>query len=514
MSSNSNLSRANWDKLSSYLSLSMLSLGILVRIVQYLSNRSFWGDEVNLALNIIERSYGELAQVLNHNQAAPLGFLWLEKLAIQIWGNSEYALRLLPFIASIVSLIIFWRLVRNYSSVWAAPIAIALFAGGRYTLYFATELKPYSSDVALALLLFWLLVKSRQQVLSAKELFKLSAVGSVAIWLSYPSIFMLSGLEGWNFLTSPTRYWQKIIINRWIMYLSWVASFGCFYWVAISKTLGNEELNSSWSSRYPDSGLDILWLFDALGRFFYHPLGFLGMSDGVGILAFVVGCVVCYRHQRNLFLALIAPFTATIIAAYLQKYPFRDRLILFLAPFAIMIVAEGIALMLSQINHLRLNNFAKWSGLWSGLLSLIGIVCLCSLTFPAVYRASNFIVNPEQKHELKPVLEYVVGQYQPTDKIYVYDEGNQAFLYYIKLKGYDHLDYTHGTSNFDDKKKKLADKHSQLAEDLQPLIGHQVWFILRADSTAEQEIIEYLDRNGQRKDYFPQTGASAYLYQL
>lgn len=220
------------------------------------------------------------------------------------------------------------------------------------------------------------------------------------------------------------------------MYLSWIASFGCFYWVAISKTLGNEELNSSWSSRYPDSGVDILWLFDALGRFFYHPLGFLGLTDGIGIFASVVGCVVYYRRQKNLFLALIAPFAATIIAAYLHKYPFRDRLILFLAPFGIMIVAEGIALMLSQINHLRLNNLAKWSG----LLSLLGIVCLCSLTFPAVYRVSNFIVNPEQKHELKPVLEYVVGHYQPTDKIYVYDEGNQAFLYYVKLKGYDHLD--------------------------------------------------------------------------
>jgi len=137
--------RDKWAKLSNYLSLCFIFLGILVRTVQYFSNRSLWGDEVDLALNIINRSYGELSQVLDHNQAAPLGFLWLEKLATQIWGNSEYALRLIPFIASILSLGLFYRLVRQSSSSLAAPIAIALFACGRYTLYFATELKPYSS---------------------------------------------------------------------------------------------------------------------------------------------------------------------------------------------------------------------------------------------------------------------------------------------------------------------------------------------------------------------------------
>ena len=102
--SKSDLNRFNWSIYCKYLALCGVFLGVLVRTVQYLSNRSLWGDEVNLALNIIDRSYGELSQVLDNNQAAPLGFLWLEKLATQIWGNSEYALRLFPFLSSIVSL--------------------------------------------------------------------------------------------------------------------------------------------------------------------------------------------------------------------------------------------------------------------------------------------------------------------------------------------------------------------------------------------------------------------------
>ena len=510
LSSKSNLSRANWAKFCNYLSLCFILLGVLVRTVQYLSNRSLWGDEVDLALNIIERSYGELSQVLDHNQAAPLGFLWLEKLATQLWGNSEYALRLLPFIASIVSLGVFYRLACQYSSTLAAPIAIALFACGRYTLYFATELKPYSSDVAISLILFWLLVKAQGQIFKLQEMVGYGCLGSLAIWLSYPSIFMLAGLEGWNLLTANRRYFRQIMINRLGIYLTWLASFGLFYWLTIANTLTNEDLNKSWASRYPDSWGDIVWLFDALGRFFYHPLGFRGITDGIGIFAFIVGCVVCYRRHRKIFLALISPFVATIIAAYLHKYPFRDRLILFLAPLGMLIIAEGIAFMLTKLTKINSANSDKLS--W--LVGLLGIVCLYALTLTTVYRASNFILDPETKHEVKPVLEYVVEQSQPGDKIYVYEPGKRAFDYYLNLKGYGNLDYTYGTTNFSSKGKKSLDKQRELTADLQPLRGHRVWFILRADPPEELEISQYLEQAGHRKDYFPQPGASAYLYKL
>ena len=410
------LNRLSWHKFLNYLSGLFLGLGILVRLIQYLSNRSLWEDEVNLALNIIARSYLELTQTLDYNQAAPLGFLWLEKLATQIFGNSEYALRLLPFTASIVSLGVFYRLTRLYSSSLGGVIAIAHFASGRYTLYFATELKPYSSDVAIALILFWLLSTAHHQMFGVKEIIGLAAVGSLAIWLSYPSVFMLAGLSAWNLFTVSSKHWYKIIINRIGIYLTWVISFGLFYLFTIADTLTNEDLSSSWSARYPDSFGDILWLFDALGRFFYHPMGFSGIADGIGIFAFIVGCVAWYRRNRRIFFALVAPFVVTMVAAYLHQYPLRDRLVLFLAPLGMLIVAEGIALLLTQLRKISLANRYRWN--W--LFGLLGIVCLCGLTIPAISRTSNFIIHPEVKHEVRPVVEYVASKYQPGDKIYVY----------------------------------------------------------------------------------------------
>lgn len=123
------------------------------------------------------------------------------------------------------------------------------------------------------------------------------------------------------------------------------------------------------------------------------------------------------------------------------------------------------------------------------------------------------IVKPELKQEVRPVLEYVAEGNVPGDKVYVYAESNQAFLYYMKLKNYGNLDYTLGTVNFatDDSKQDLQ---RNLGKELQPLKGHRVWFILRANPAEELAIIQYLDRIGQSRDSFHQTGASAYLYNL
>jgi hypothetical protein len=110
-------------------------------------------------------------------------------------------------------------------------------------------------------------------------------------------------------------------------------------------------------------------------------------------------------------------------------------------------------------------------------------------------------------------LAHVVEQNQPGDKVYVYAEGNLAFNYYLNLKKYKNLDYTLGTVNFDSEDPK-EDLQQDLGKELQPLRGQRVWFILRANDEKTAEIIEYLDRIGQKRDSFHQTGASAYLYIL
>jgi len=74
----------------------------------------------------------------------------MEKLAVQLFGNSEYSLRLFPFLSGAIALLAFSYFATGYCSKMTAAIAIAFFACLPYLVYYATEFKKYSRDVAIA----------------------------------------------------------------------------------------------------------------------------------------------------------------------------------------------------------------------------------------------------------------------------------------------------------------------------------------------------------------------------
>ena len=265
------------EKQIKYISLLLVIFGILVRLIQYINNRSLWHDEGAIVLNIVNRSYLELLELLDYNQAAPIGFLWIEKLAVSLLGDNEYALRLFPLICGVIALIVFSRLVHYYTSGIAVPIAIALFACLKYTLAYSTEVKQYSSDLMITLLLYLFLVPIRHEILKRGQIVWLSLLGAIAIWFSHPAVLVLAGLEAVALLTSSSNKQRlSLIVNRLPIYGIWLLNFIAFYILNISKTMSNEELTGSWGRRYPDSVFDIIWLLDALGRFFLQTVRIFG----------------------------------------------------------------------------------------------------------------------------------------------------------------------------------------------------------------------------------------------
>ena len=484
-------------------SIGFVIFGVVVRLVQYLNNRSLWFDEANLALNIVNRSYLQLLSPLDNNQAAPPGFLWIEKLSIQVFGNNEYALRLFPCLAGIVSLVALFLFAERYASKWAAPIAIALFASLPYIVYYGTELKQYSGDITIALLLSLLLVPVRYKLLNTSQVLVFSIVGGIAIWISHPAIFTLGGLELAYLITAPHQRRKAILFNRLPIYLTWLFSFGCLYFLTISNTLNNDNLVESWKARYPQSIFDLLWLLDALGRFFYRPLGFIGIIDGVAILAFVIGCVACFRRNRIIFMTLTAPVVVTLIASYLHKYPFRERLILFLAPFFIILIAEGVAFLIAQTSKRQ-----KWA-------KGFGVAVLVALLTHPLIHSTSLIFKPELKQEFRPVLESVKSNQQPGDQIYVYFKGISHMKYYAPKFGYSPTDYVLGTYELPDEGKISPAEWERYRQEFEPFRGQKrVWIIFRVDDSEQETLLSYLNTIGRQVDIYKQKGAFVCLYDL
>ncbi len=491
-------------KLFSYLPLIILLFGILIRLVQYISNRSLWADEASIALNITHRSYLELLQPLDHNQVAPPGFLWMEKLALQVFGNNEYAFRLFPLIAGIISLVAFYQLGQWAVSPIAFPIAMTLFACLWYPFYYATEAKPYSSDVMVALLLSLLLVTLRGRILRKAVVLLLGIAGTISMWFSYPAIFTLGGVEIANLITAPKGKWKAILINRWIAYYIWIISFGVLYFWVIAGAMQNQALQNSWSPEYPKSIFDIPWLLESFKQFFSNPLGFHGISEEAAIVAFVIGFIAFFRQNRIKLLILTSPVLATLVATYFHKYPFRTRLIFFLTPFFILIISEGIAYLLSQIKHRK-------------YIAIIGIAIGCIVLLPPSVEAGRLIFHPQVKRAMRPVVEYTRTHQRPGDMIYV-DAGSSPdqFKYYAEKYGYSEFDYIFGYNDF-----LISDQFSeQRWKDFQYQSGklksgQRVWFVFSGLNKQEKMLVKpRLDQLGQELDRYDQSGALTYLYQL
>src|SRR5215472_13090234 len=122
---------------SRLLALVLVFVAEALRVWQYAAGTSMWMDELWIASNVLPRSTADLLRrPLDFGQVAPLGFLLLTKWSTLALGSTEYALRLLPFLAALASVVLFWRLACRapsqpvpqacLSSVFRTPLPLCL----------------------------------------------------------------------------------------------------------------------------------------------------------------------------------------------------------------------------------------------------------------------------------------------------------------------------------------------------------------------------------------------------
>ena len=87
--------------------LALMILGVVLRLTRYLLRFPLWEDEAMLSANLIDRGYAGLLQPLHYCQVAPTLFLWGQLASVKLLGFNEYALRLIPFLCGLGSLLLF-----------------------------------------------------------------------------------------------------------------------------------------------------------------------------------------------------------------------------------------------------------------------------------------------------------------------------------------------------------------------------------------------------------------------
>jgi hypothetical protein len=489
----------------------IICLGIVLRLAQYLFNRSLWLDESLLALNIINRSFSELLQPLDYNQGAPIGFLIVEKLLVQVFGDSEYVLRLFPFLCGIVSLFLFFKVTTDYIGIKAVPVALGLFAISDRLIYYSSEVKQYSSDLVIALLIYVMMVYIQSKRLTVSRIALFGVVGAIAIWFSHPVVFVLAGVgAGLTLFCVGRKEWRKT--GRFsVAYSLWALSFGASYFVSLRNLSNNESLLNFWADAFmpfpPSSFSDFGWFVST----FLNIIAELGLSlsklkevslselkdlsfVSIAALTFLVGCVSMSFEKKEGSFVLISPALFALLVSGFHKYPFHARFLLFTVPSLLILIAEGAEQIRDKTVH------------------VLGTALIGLLVAHPLLSAGYHLIKPRTFEEIKPVLGHIREHWQDGDVLYLYHASQYAFKYYSGSYGFRDDDYIVGISS--------KSNWQNYVSDLDKLRGNRrVWILFshvfyRKGSGEEKFFLQHLDSIGIRLDSFKSAGAAVYLYDL
>ena len=494
--------------LSDRFPLYIISIGVLIRLSQYLCNKSLWLDEAALSLNIINRSFSGLLGGLDYNQIAPIGFLFVQKAMTLLFGTSEYALRLFPLVSGVLSLILFYHVAKSILKREAVPIALAFFALSWSLVYFSVEVKQYSSDVMLTLLFFLVFLCAQKRGFDVGGSILLAALGCAAVWISHPVVFVMAGVGATClFIAASKREWRRALVLISICSL-WALSFALHYFLFVSREggSGKEWIYNYWSGHFAPfpvaSMADVEWYVEHLVMLFRSEF-LLGMSPvaGVWLAVFLGGVVSLFIRERRVLFYLIIPFLVTLAASALDLYPFYDRLIVFLLPLVILIVSEGL-----------FEALARSRGRSPILSVLAALVIGISVIVPTVH-SENSVFKPITREEIKPVLAYISAHREPGDVIYIHYGAEYQYLYYADRYGLASMPAFSDTL--------IYENPYIFFFQLDEIEGNERVWVLFSHIYNQDKIdkmrknyLDHLDAAGVRLDSFYSAAAAVFLYDL
>jgi hypothetical protein len=403
----------------------LVALGVGLRIWQYLADTSMWFDELSIARNITERSFGQLlTQPLGFEQTAPLGFLAMLKLSSMLFGTSDMSLRLFPFLCGIASVFVFWRVATRTLNGSAVPIAVALYALSAPLIRYTVELKQYGCDALVLLLITLIALNLCARTPTVRECVRAGLLGAVTVLFSQTAVLVLAGVGAALTLRYLFRYRdlpRRIVI---VTVPIWACASLIGLIVARSYMTAHtmEFMHWFWRGRLgflplPTTATAFaIWTRDRFTQFFDAMSGY--PLPYVYTILMLAGFVVLWR-RRDVALILLGPILVTFAAAVAQQYPFRMRVVLFLLPSLLIAAAAAVGWIID-----RLSDVSRPLGAAAAIAAMAPPV-LAIVLKPPPYTAEPF----------KPVLAYVQAHRKPGDRVYVYTNSYQAISRYGALYG-------------------------------------------------------------------------------
>ena len=422
--------KLNKESIIKILLFLIILFGFSIRLFLYLIHRPLWLDECSLALNITDLS-NYFVHLLYH-QSAPAFFLYLSKFFYVIIPDKEFALRLLPFIYSVLSIFLFYIFSRKiFKSVITSLISLSIFVSSYQLIYYSQEFKQYSGDV------FWflLILYSYFILINADSRYKytlLSILYSVAIYFSFTSfiaefcIFLVLLIFDRNKFKKFVLYFIPIILVTLIYYFSYV------------RGVDREHFNYHWEIGFFSNNLALniniikeyyIYIYNT-----YIPALFSLLS---------LFLLLKYNRKNQTTYLLLFPIIFAFILSYLKFYPFSQRVALYISSLIIIISVYFIDYLLSY-------KFQK------KIYCYIVILLYCIVTLIPIFQFDYKKITNLYIEDIITPLHLIKNMSNENDTVIICTGTNDMYLYYSKFIPIKNKVIIHSKS-YDEKKyiKKL-----------------------------------------------------------
>ncbi len=336
--------------------LVIAAAGLVLILVQWSHGRMLWLDEEMIAINIRDRSFAGLAGRLSLGQAAPYGWLVIERMVLLAAGAGERALRVVPVLFGAATLAAAVWVGRRWMTLCGASALAFLCAFGQCISFHALELKHYSADVCFGLLLPALAVwatDARFVTGLTRDNFVANCKGpdplqmrrrtrtwwlcaAASQWIANGALFVAPACGVVLFWTALRRFGWREALRTSAPAGLWILSFAGNYLVALGPARSSEFLQGYWLPAFPpaDAGVGgtLSWLAAQLAPIAVKPggSGFPFAFWIVAALGFAIGRVRGGDSTFRLTFALV-PLSAFLWTA-VRLVPMSERLTLWIVP--------------------------------------------------------------------------------------------------------------------------------------------------------------------------------------
>ena len=493
----------------------LVVLGAVLRVVRYAADRSLWGDEGALALNLIGKPLGDLLGALDFQQGAPTGFVVAEKAAVGVFGEGELALRLVPLLCGLAALPLFLLLVRRVLSPVGAVVAMALFALSDPLVYYASEVKQYESDVMVATAMALAAVAIDWRRVTWPSGVAIAIGGGLAGWLSHPALIVLAAVAAALLADALLERGRELRVL-----VALTAVWGASGIAALAVNRANAEDVAAAALESEGSGASRLQPVSDAWDTYGDVVGVANTATALAAVASLAGFLAVWSRSRRVALVLVAPLVLAVAVSLLGLYPSSSRFFLFLAPFLVAFVGEGAAGLLRMLP-------ARPSG------RLVGTAAVALLLlYPAAVAADN-LLDPPGHEEVRTVLRHVDAGWRQGDALFVWYQSQYPLRYYelcddCEVLGPGVRSVLYPPDPFDAPGVSAAATRAPsfyvsdpgshaleaLAGDLAPLVGKPRVWLLFSSTWDDGFVRQQLDCLGRRLDEARAPRAVAYLYDL